>query len=272
MSAVESARWLSQWVPFGVRMIGYGSISCAIGPLTKDHAASAWCQRRWSQSAMGSIRISADVQGGHRVPAGGLMYASNHQSLLDILVLGATLPGDLKWATKRSIMKVPFLGWHLALAGHVPVDREAGSRAAAETIKRFQTVLEAGKTLLVFPEGTRTPDSWVQPFKNGGFYAAVRAGVPVVPVAIDGTYFMMSKHAADSGSTSEREKRRVYVRIGDPISPPKSGKEKDRVAALRDATQEVVSRMHREIRAASAWSSYDPAAPHAASEDARAAD
>jgi 1-acyl-sn-glycerol-3-phosphate acyltransferase len=260
MTLNEVARWLSHWVPFGARTIAYGSISCALGPLTKKHGASAWCQRQWSKNSLEGIGVIGEVEGAHRVPAGGVMYASNHQSLLDILVLGALLPGDLKWATKRSIMRVPFLGWHLALAGHVPVDRKAGSRAAAETIKRFRTVLEEGETLLVFPEGTRTPDGEVQPFKSGGFYAAVRANVPVVPVALDGTFFMMRKHASDSGDTyktGQTEKRTVRVCVGEPIKVPREGKEKDKVAFLREATQVAVTEMHRELRAASAWRQSD---------------
>ena len=96
-------------------------------------------------------------------------------------------------------MKVPFLGWHLKLSGHVPVDRNAGNRAAADAIKRFTRVLEDDNQLLIFPEGTRTPDGEVQPFKNGGFYAAVRANRPVVPVALEGTYALMGKHQVDTG-------------------------------------------------------------------------
>jgi len=256
MSARDRARWLRQWLPFGALTIGYGTASCTLGPLTRDRRASAWCQRAWSKSSLKTLAISADLEGEHLVPAGGFMYAANHQSLLDILVLSAVLPGDVKWATKRSIMKVPFLGWHLSLAGHVPVDRKAGSRAAAQTIKRFKGVLEQGKVLLVFPEGTRSDDGSVKAFKNGGFYAAVRANTPVVPVALDGTYFLMRKHASYSGSAQddrERDRRRVRIRIGEPISIPSEGKEKEKVAVVRDAAHAAVLGMHAELRRQSPW-------------------
>ncbi len=271
MSLDESVRWLRQWVPFGTRTVIFGSVSCAGGPF--DPRVSAWCQRQWSQSSMRGLGITAEVSGGEHVPEGAVMYASNHQSLLDILVLGATLPGDIKWATKRSIMNVPFLGWHLRLAGHVPVDRDAGSRAAAETIERFREKLVAGERLLVFPEGTRSPDGEVQGFKNGGFYAAVRAGVPVVPVALDGTFFMMRKHAADTGDTADRgewDKRHVRVKIGRPIQPPSEGKERARVERLRDETRAAVVALHGELRTLTPWRKQAapvadgaaPAAPH----------
>ena len=246
MGAREMTRWLRQWVPFGARTIGYGTVSLTLGPLTPEHAASTWAMKAWSKASLTGLGIDATVRGADRVPPGGLLYAANHQSLLDILVLGAVLPGDLKWAAKRSLMNIPFLGWHLALSGHVPVERRAGRRAAVETIRRFEQVLRAGKQLLVFPEGTRSEDGTVKDFKNGGFHAAVRAGVRVVPVALDGTYRLMGKHAPDTGDM--HRPRRVIVEIGEPILPGGDGKEKGRVEALRDRAREAVGSMHERLR------------------------
>jgi 1-acyl-sn-glycerol-3-phosphate acyltransferase len=246
MSARDMARWVSQWVPFGLRTVGYGTISLTLGPLTKEHAASTWAMKAWSKASLEGLDIAATVRGGDALPAGGLLYASNHQSLLDILVLGALLPGDLKWAAKRQLLNIPFLGWHLALSGHVPVDRRSGRRAAVETIDRFERVLRSGKQLLVFPEGTRSEDGEVQPFKNGAFHAAVRAGRPVVPVALDGTYRLMGKHAPDTGDV--RRPRQVRVEIGAPIAVPPDLAEGDQVAWLRDRTHEAVVRMHGTLR------------------------
>lgn len=251
MSARETARWLGQWVPFGLRTIGYGTVSLTLGPMTPGHAASTWAMKRWSRASLEGLHMRTVCHGEHLVPAGGFMYASNHQSLLDILVLGAVLPGDFKWAAKRSLMKIPFLGWHLRLSGHVPVEREAGRRSAADVIGRFEQVLRAGKPLLVFPEGTRSDDGDVKEFKNGGFYAAVRAGAPVVPVALDGTHDLMSKHAVDTGDTHTARRpvvRAVWVRIGEPVHAMQGGKERERVEDLRDRAHARVVDMHRSIR------------------------
>ncbi len=246
MSLRERLRWMKQWVPMGVRTIGYGTVSLTVGPLTSDHRASLWAMKKWSKACMKGLDIAADGRGQDNVPPGGLMYASNHQSLLDILVLGAVLPGDFKWAAKRSLMKIPFLGWHLRLAGHVPVDRQSGKRAAAEVIGRFEEVMRQGKPLLIFPEGTRSDDGQVQEFKNGGFYAAVRAGVPVVPVGLDGTGRLMGKGAVDSGDLGGRK---AIVMIGEPLRARDDGKEKDRVEDLRDRTQAAVVELQRRARA-----------------------
>jgi 1-acyl-sn-glycerol-3-phosphate acyltransferase len=247
MSLAEVMRWLSQWVPFGARTIAYGTVSLTLGPLTPNRSASTWAMRRWSQASLRSLGIDLVVEGASNVPEGGLMYASNHQSLLDILVLGAALPGDLKWAAKRSLMKIPFLGWHLALSGHVPVERKAGKRAAAEAIVRFEQVMRAGKQLLVFPEGTRSADGGVQPFKNGGFYAAARAALPVVPVALHGTHRLMRKHASDTGDVAPG--RVVRVAIGAPIYPAREGKERVVVEDLRDRVHASVVALHGALSA-----------------------
>lgn len=235
-----------QWVPFVVRTVGYGMVSCFVGPFQKDHAASLWAMRRWCVTSAASLDIRIEVSGVENVPASGaFVYCSNHQSLVDILVLGSVLPGDYKWAAKRALMKIPFLGWHLRLAGHVPVDRGGGSQAAEAAIDRFVAVLEDGKPLLIFPEGTRTLDGRMKAFKPGAFRAALRGKSPIVPVALDGTFDMMSKGDV---STGEREKI-VRVRIGAPISLPSEGEEMTRVASLLEQTHGAIGRMFEGLRA-----------------------
>jgi 1-acyl-sn-glycerol-3-phosphate acyltransferase len=201
--------------------------------------------RRWCQESARGLDIAVQAEGVERAPRGAFVYCCNHQSILDILVLGGALTGDFKWAAKRSLMKIPFLGWHLQLAGHVPVDRRSGARAAAEVITRFEEVLREGKPLLVFPEGTRSQDGIIRSFKNGGFYAAVRAGVPCVPIALEGTHRLMQKHALDTGDGHTM--RNVRVLVGDPIYPATEGREGTRVADLRDRTHAAVLELHRQI-------------------------
>ena len=245
MKLQDAWRATKQWGPFAARTMFFGGLSCALGPLTKDHRASLWAMQTWCKSSAKALRIQVDASGVENVPRhGAFVYCTNHQSIVDILVLGSVLPGDYKWAAKRSLMKIPFLGWHLRLAGHVPVDRGQGSRAAAQVIQRFAEVLGEGKPLLVFPEGTRSDDGFLRPFKNGGFHAAVRAGVPVVPVALEGTYDLMKKGAPDIGAD---DMRHVKVRIGKPIYPLGTGKEKARVADLRDRTYASVADMLRSV-------------------------
>jgi 1-acyl-sn-glycerol-3-phosphate acyltransferase len=233
-----------QWVPFSARTIAYGTVSLTLGPLTKDRRASLWAMRQWCKSSARALAIDVEASGLDNVPAAPFVYCSNHQSLIDVLALGGSLPGDFKWAAKRSLLKIPFLGWHLQLAGHVPVDRNSGSRAAAEVIGRFEQVLKAGKPLLIFPEGTRSEDGILRSFKNGGFYAAIRAGVPVVPVALDGTHRLMKKGALDAGDGTMRH---VRVRIGAPLRAIETGREPVRVNDLRERTYVAIADLLRSL-------------------------
>lgn len=251
-----------QWVPFGARTIAYGTVSLTLGPLTRNRAASLWAMRNWCRSSAKGLNISVEAQGLENVPEPPFVYASNHQSLLDILVLGSVLPHDYKWAAKDSLMKIPFLGWHLKLAGHVPVARSGGARTAADVISKFEEVLKRGHPLLIFPEGTRSEDGILKPFKTGGFYAAVRAGVPVVPVALDGAHLLMRKHAIDTGDGTMRH---VRVNVGAPIRPIQQGREAARVADLRDRAHAAVLALHLQIGGV-APSSAPPSAAGAASD------
>ena len=238
----QRGRWLRQWVPFGARTIGWGTFSITLGPLTAG-GASTWAAKKWSKSSAKGLRIDIQAEGQENVPEGGFVYASNHESLVDILVLGAALPGDFKWAAKRSVMNVPFLGWHLRLAGHVPVDRNQGKEAAVAVIETFEKVLRDEKPLLVFPEGTRTTDGNLKPFKDGAFQAAVMAEKPVVPVALKGTFFLMSRDAVDTGTSTNREDRLVRVQIGKPLYPDPELEEEQAVTDLRDRTRAAVLEM-----------------------------
>lgn len=245
MNVADAWTATRQWVPFVTRTVGYGMVSCFIGPLTREHRASLWAMRQWCISSARGLGLDLEVSGVENVPAdGSFVYCSNHQSLVDILVLGAVLPGDYKWAAKRSLMRIPFLGWHLRLAGHVPVDRGAGSRSAEQVIERFTEVLGRGKPLLIFPEGTRTLDGELKDFKLGAFKAAVRGNAPVVPVAIDGTFDMMSK----GERRADDQRKVVRVRIGEPIGVPAEGDESDRVNALRDQTHTSIRHLFGFLR------------------------
>jgi len=242
----QRAQWVSQWVPFGLRTVGWAGVSLTLGPLSQGRA-STWSARKWSASSAKGLRIDIHALGQENVPEGGFVYTSNHESLVDILVLGAALPGDFKWAAKRSVLNVPFLGWHLRLAGHVPVDRNKGKDAALAVMAAFQSVLRRDKPLLVFPEGTRTADGKLKSFKNGAFQAAVSTGKPVVPVAIHGTYTLMSRDAVDTGTSETREDRVVTVQIGKPLYPTVELPEEDAVVDLRDRTRAAVVEMLRAL-------------------------
>jgi 1-acyl-sn-glycerol-3-phosphate acyltransferase len=111
---------------------------------------------------------------------------------------------------KKELFYVPFMGWHLWSAGNFPIDR-SDPRKTAKSLRKVIEGVRSGKSLAVFPEGTRTPDGRLQEFKHGAFKIAVRAGVPIVPVSIRGTFKLLPK------TTLAPRPGRVDVIIGKPI-------------------------------------------------------
>ncbi|MGB8508953.1 MAG: lysophospholipid acyltransferase family protein, partial [Pyrinomonadaceae bacterium] len=122
----------------------------------------------------------------HVRPGASYVFLSTHASYMDIPVMLGYLPAQLRIAAKREVFQIPFLGWHMRRAGHISINR--GSTAeAVESLRRATDGICDGVCAFLFPEGTRTRDGSLQPFKKGGFKLAIQARVPVVPVSIIGT-------------------------------------------------------------------------------------
>jgi 1-acyl-sn-glycerol-3-phosphate acyltransferase len=119
-------------------------------------------------------------------PGSAYLFASNHQSMIDIPALFVGLRVPLRFVVKRELSAVPFLGWYVAALGMVFIDRGARSRAV-KSLRQVTEILRSGQSVACFPEGTRSRDGRIGAFKSGAFSMAIEAGVPVVPVALLGT-------------------------------------------------------------------------------------
>lgn len=126
-------------------------------------------------------------------PARHYIFLSNHVSNLDPPVLFPLLPGRASAFLKRSLMKIPVLGYGMRLADFVPVDRDGRVESAIESVETAARVLASGVHILSFVEGTRSRDGRLQAFKKGPFYLAMDTNAPLVPVSISGTESMMRK-------------------------------------------------------------------------------
>ena len=158
-----------------------------------------------------SIFARIRVHGNEHVePGRPYVYMANHSSLIDTPALFAYLPYPFRIMAKRELFYVPFMGWHLWTAGHFPIDRGNARRTVA-SVRRTIEGGRGGRSLAVFPEGTRTPDGQLQKFQPGTFKIAMKAGVPIVPVTICGTFALLPK------TTLAPRPGRVDVIIGEPI-------------------------------------------------------
>lgn len=146
--------------------------------------------------------------------ASGTTYViiSNHQSMLDIILLNM-IRYRYKWISKIENRKVPFIGWYLHMAAYITVNRsddESKAKMLAESLE----CLKRGTSIMIFPEGTRSRDLRIGFFKRGAFQLAVEAGVPILPVLIDGTGGILPKHGLVMG-----DGHRINIKIFDPVMP-----------------------------------------------------
>ena len=204
------------WAPFAnllwyAHTVIMATISLIVWPFDRTGKMQHWCARWWCRLVAWSIFAKIKVQGTENISADQTyVYMANHSSLIDTPALFAYLPYQFRIMAKKELFYIPFMGWHLWSAGNFPIDR-SDPRKTAKSLREVIEGVRSGKSLAVFPEGTRTPDGKLQEFKHGAFKIAVRAGVPIVPVSIVGTFKLLPK------STLAPRPGRVYVIIGEPI-------------------------------------------------------
>jgi len=169
-----------------------GTISLASSLFEAKGYFAHWCARTWARLILVTTGVQVEVTGLDRLePGRTYVFVSNHQSIYDIPILFWSLPYQLRIIAKASLGRFPFLGWHLRRTGHMLVDR---SRPDPTKIFGWASRLTAqGLSLIVFPEGTRSPDGRVARFKGGSFYLALDAGLPVVPLSVVGSRHVMLK-------------------------------------------------------------------------------
>ena len=199
-------------------------------PVVKIQAAP----RFWAKVISAASGVKVRVEGLERLDrTRPYIFVANHQSQFDIFVLDGYFDIDFRWLAKKELFRIPFFGWAMLLAGSIPVDRSHG-RQALKSLDAAAQRIAAGASVIIFPEGTRSQDGKLQPFKAGGMLLAIKSGVELVPVAIMGTREILPK-----GRLLARPGR-VLIRVGQPV-------------ASRDFTtrqkQELAELMHARVAA-----------------------
>lgn len=169
--------------------------------------------RAWARSCLWLLRVVAgtrlEVRGAERIPAGGLLVASKHQSLWETFAL-LTLFDDPAFIMKRELTWIPFFGWYARKAGSISVDRSAGSQALVRMNQRAREEAQAGRQVIIFPEGTRRPAGAPPAYRFGIAHLYANLGVPCLPVALNSGLFWPRRRFIRRPGT-------IVVEIGEPI-------------------------------------------------------
>ena len=190
-SVLATFKMLALWLTLGpiVGVIGI-VYTLVAGDVTRFYWAVMWLVRRGVRAA----GITVQVEGLEHIPAGrACIFMSNHVSNLDPPVLMPAIPTRMAIMLKKSLMSIPILGTAMRMARFIPVDRGSRRDAAKAMVAAAAATLADGLPIVVFPEGTRSPDGRLSTFKKGPFFLAQQTGAPIVPVALSGTQKMLRK-------------------------------------------------------------------------------
>lgn len=219
--------------------IGFGLVNVIVSLFETSGRKQIEIARAWAHFLLWGSGIKVRVEGLEKIaPNGSYIFVSNHLSYMDTPVVLANIPVQFRFLAKSGLFKIPLLGTHLARAGHISVPRD-DARAAVKTMgKAAQVIRDLGTSLLIFPEGGRSETGELAAFKEGAAYIAIRAGIPLVPIALQGT-----REVLPFGSGHVRSGW-VTMRIGDPI-PTDQAQTRDReriTAELRDRIVDMLDR------------------------------
>lgn len=189
----------------------FGTVSLLASLTEKDGRRQHRIARAWARTSLAIARSPIHVTGldiVHNHPVA--VYACNHLSYMDTPAVFAALPFPFRILARSDLWKLPFIGWHLNRSGQIPVAVD-NPRASIASLTNGVRALKAGMPLFVFPEGGRSRDGRLGPFMSGPAYMAIRAGVPLIPMALVGTYELLPIH------TMQFSPRPLELRIGAPI-------------------------------------------------------
>lgn len=189
----------------------YGTVSLAVSFFDDTGRKQIAVARAWARMLLRIAGVRVCASGVDRIdPNCGYVVAANHASYMDTPVVLATLPVQFRFMAKEGLFKIPLLGTHLQRAGHIAVPRDNPREALKMMGEAGKIIRERRTSVLIFPEGGRSLTG-LQDFREGASYIAIKAGVPIIPVALKGTMDILPMHSIHMRAGL------VEVRVGEPI-------------------------------------------------------
>lgn len=233
---LRGVSYFVMWPLFTLVTIFFGSVSLLASAFDGTGRLQHSIARAWGRVLLWVTVSPARVIGEENLrKAPVAVYALNHLSYMDTPVVLARLPFQFRILARQGLFKLPFIGWYLTRSGQIPVDTSS-AHATVASLNRGVKALQAGMPLVIFPEGGRSVDGRLKPFLSGPAYMAIRAKVPIVPVALIGTYEVMPMH------TYHLHPRPVLLVAGEPI--PTESYDRKMADALIAQVYEAIARLH----------------------------
>jgi len=209
---VKCYTYVFVWPLLGLATAGFGCVSLLCGLWDKAGSQQHAIARTWANALLLISLSPVKLVGRENLLTGSVaVYASNHLSYYDTPVLFGKLPFQFRILAKQALWPIPFVGWYLNRSGQVPIDIGSGRSAIAGLLRGVKT-LKSGLPLVIFPEGGRAEFGKMTPFQSGAAFMAIKAQVPLVPMALVGTYEMLPIH------TYHLTPRPLKIVVGEAIS------------------------------------------------------
>jgi 1-acyl-sn-glycerol-3-phosphate acyltransferase len=229
------------WTGCALSTVFWGTVSILGSCVSGSGSLQHYCMRRWSKDNLWLSRARVEIEGLENIdPDRPQIFVANHSGLHDILSLAANLPVQFRWIAKKSLFRVPFMGWHMRRSGYISIDRE-NPRSAAKSILEAAGTIQNGVNAIAFPEGTRSRTGLLGGFHSGAFSLALRAGVPLVPVALDGSYRVIAPKTLQVNPGTV-----IRIRISPPLDLSAYSKAEKR--RLMDDVHAAINRSLEELR------------------------
>lgn len=209
------------WIVALILTLFWGSLSLIGSVFSRSGNFGFRCMQLWARGLLFVGGITYKLHGFEQLQDDqNYLFISNHQSQVDIIALAGAIPLKFGWMAKEELFKIPFLGWHMRTMGYVPINRKSVTSSMRGLLLASKELKEGG-SLVIFPEGSRSRDGKLKPFKDGAFYLAIKAGIPIATITIKGTSGIIEK------GTSKVNRGEIDITLSD-IIEVKDYKQKDR--------------------------------------------
>lgn len=209
---IPAIRAVLALVPFVAATIVGAILAVGSGLFDRSGDSVLVLARLWSRVLLASAGVKVEVKTHARLdPTRPYVFMANHASMIDIWAMFVALPVPFRFIAKKQLRRIPLFGWAMAIGRFIFIDRQ-NAVAARRSIGEAAQRIRSGRSVVIYPEGTRTRDGRLLPFKKGGFHLAIDSGVEIVPVALHGTRALMPRGAVLMRAGA------IKVEVGRPIA------------------------------------------------------